>query len=1434
MSGKVLGIDLGTSSIGLSVRDTDVEGKVSDQLDFFTSVIFEAGVGVDKTGEFSRAAERRSHRSSRRLNQARRYRIWRTLEVLIEHGYCPLKKEDLERWKTYDKTRDLRREYPIWADHFEKWVRLDFNCDGKPDYTSPYQLREELATHKLDLTDQTERYKLGRALYHIAQRRGFKSSKGETLNEIENENEAEDLDESMKKSELKKCGKLQEYMNQNDCKTAGCAFAKMERDGIRVRANTDFQAVRDLYEKEVRVIFEMQGIDASGEFGRSILSKKKDEGSIFFKRPLRSQKGTVGKCTLERDKSRCPLSRPEFEIFRAWSLINNIRYRTSENGEEKELTLDEKNRLFNAVFTRAKKTFKFEDITKFLKKEKGELYKLNYKDKTVVSGCPVVCKMKALLGEEWETATVKGSSIRQVEKLYNYEELWHKCFEAEDAEEVLEFVNSHLEVADKDDFGKKMVRLWGSMGEGYSNLSLKAINNINRVLREGMIYTDAVLWAKVADIVGESVWESERVVMLDSYEGIKFETEKHRRCAKLANEMIARYKVLSDEERDIYREGDYTLDDNDRKSIREAASEMLTKEGWKRLDDNERNEMLEGAAEQYQQFLRSREKEYVKVPKLTDGIASFLEEQYGKCIKPNYKGKIADALYHPSAIAIYAPQKERNIKYNGVLLSKKLLGSPATDVFKNPMVMRVLHTLRRNINKLILDNKIDEDTRVVVEMARELNDANARWAIETYQREREAENIALRKRMEELFPNRVINEVDIQQCRLLLEQAMLDRDCENLKALQKQVKELKSKDAQYGKDITKYSLWLEQNCISIYTGKPIRLSELFDSNKYDIEHTVPRSLCFDDSLANKTICEADYNRNKKKNRVPSELSDFEAIKMRIQPWIDRRNAMKELIDFWRGESKKAVAGSDRKNQCIRQQHLWKMEFEYWNNKVERFLIERDRVGEGFRNSQLVDTRIISKYAFHFLKTVFSKVEVQRGDMTADFRKAFGIQSVEEKKSRDKHSHHAIDATMLTLIPTNKKRDRMLELFYEIEDKKRINEDTSKQEKEFAVLRKQCNIHGVDEVAEFIENNILIRHDSKDQTLAETRKKIRVRGKIKKDANGKAMYMTGDAIRGRLHKETYFGAIKYPLTDENGEIQLRDGQYVYEKDKEGNEVITMVVRVPLNSLSKYEEIDIIVDPNVRRSVRMTIDKRLVEGMKFADAINGEIYMLDQTGNEVKEDKNGRILRPIRHVRCKVKSGMGFFTMQKALSIRRQTYKSAIPYKNNVYAQNDGNYLCLLYEGEKKGKIKRRMVFVNYFEIAQMGIRSIAELRNKVNYATMVYNGVDYKLKSILKTGTNVLMLDGSVDDIRELNPDQLNKRLFVVFKFNNSGSDYLYLQNAIEARSNDKMTKDGLKGDGETVYDPSRYQHRLKLNADNCNFLIEGVDFEITTKGIEFK
>jgi CRISPR-associated endonuclease Csn1 len=71
-----------------------------------------------------------------------------------------------------------------------------------------------------------------------------------------------------------------------------------------------------------------------------------------------------------------------------------------------------------------------------------------------------------------------------------------------------------------------------------------------------------------------------------------------------------------------------------------------------------------------------------------------------------------------------------------------------------------------------------------------------------------------------------------------------------------------SKTAQpNSKELLKYKLWLEQKYRSPYTGEIIPLNKLF-TPAYEIEHIIPQSRYFDDSFGNKVICETAINKLK--------------------------------------------------------------------------------------------------------------------------------------------------------------------------------------------------------------------------------------------------------------------------------------------------------------------------------------------------------------------------------------------------------------------------------------------------------------------------------------------------------------------------------------------------------------------------------------------
>lgn len=1413
MTQKVLGLDLGTNSIGSAVRNLDLSDDLQWQLEFFSSDIFRSSVNKESNGrEYSLAAQRSAHRRSRGLNEVRRRRLWATLNLLIKHGFCPMSSESLMRWCTYDKRKGLFREYPIDDKDFNAWILLDFNGDGRPDYSSPYQLRRELVTRQFDFEQPIERYKLGRALYHIAQHRGFKSSKGETLSQQETNSKPSSTDEipdvagAMKASEEKLSKGLSTYMKEHNLLTVGAAFAQLEDEGVRVRNNNDYRAIRSQFQHEIETIFKFQqGLSVESELYERLISEKKNVGTIFYKRPLRSQRGNVGKCTLERSKPRCAIGHPLFEKFRAWTLINNIKVRMSVDTLDEQLPMKLRLDLYNECFLAFVRTeFKFEDIRKYLEKRLGIHFSyndktINYKDSTSVAGCPITARFRKMLGEEWESFRVEGQKERQAHSKnnisfhrvsYSIEDIWHFCYDAEEPEAVLAFAQETLRLERKK--AEELVRIWSAMPQGYAMLSQKAIRNINKILMLGLKYSDAVILAKVPELVDVS--DEELLSIAKDYYLVEAQVNYDKRINSIVNGLIAKYKSVSEEYRFADHNYEYLLDESDEKDIIRQIESSLGAKRWSLMDADEQTDILQKVRDRYQDFFRSHERKFVESPKLGESFENYLTKKFPMVEREQWK-----KLYHPSQITIYRPVsvgKDRSVLR---------LGNPDIGAIKNPTVLRVLNTLRRRVNQLLDDGVISPDeTRVVVETARELNDANRKWALDTYNRIRHDENEKIKKILEEFYPKRDgISTDDIDKARYVIDQREVDYFTES---------------KTYNKDIKKYKFWLEQGGQCMYTGRTINLSNLFDPNAFDIEHTIPESLSFDSSDMNLTLCDAHYNRFIKKNHIPTDMPNYDkaitidgkeypAITSQLQRWVERVERLNRNVEYWKGQARRAQ-NKDRKDQCMREMHLWKMELEYWKKKLERFTVTE--VTDGFKNSQLVDTRVITRHAVLYLKSIFPHVDVQRGDVTAKFRKILGIQSVDEKKDRSLHSHHAIDATTLTIIPVSAKRDRMLELFAKIEEINKMlsfsaSEDRTGLQQELDGLKnklqmevKVCRIgHNVSEIGTFINDNIIVNHHIKDQALTPVRRRLRKKGYIVGGVDN-PRWQTGDALRGEIHKASYYGAITQFAKDDEGKVLMKEGR------PQVNPTIKFVIRRELKYKKSAADSGFASWDDLGKAI---VDKELFALMKgqfpeetsFKDACEQGIYMIKKGKNGMPDKK----LYRIRHIRCN--------TVQKnALKIKEQTYKSEKEYKRYFYAAVGDLYAMCCYTN---GKIREFRIY-SLYDVSchrKSDIEDIPEfITDKKGNRLML----DYKLH----TGDMILLYKDNPEELYDLDTVNLSKLLYKINGFENDGLRIRMV--------NHLVVKEAM---GESVKDYAKLPDIIRCGVKTIKFLIMGENRDFVIK-----
>ncbi|MCK6616606.1 MAG: hypothetical protein L6Q51_03090 [Cyclobacteriaceae bacterium] len=1458
---KILGLDLGTNSIGWALRNPNA---LENQIEKFGVITFKKGVGVGKTGEYSYAAERTKKRSIRRLYQARKYRLWATLEVLITEGYCPLTIADLNKWRHYSKeearkNNNAGRVYPIWNTAFDAWIKLDFDNDGKPDYTSPYQLRKELAETKLDFSKETNRFKLGRALYHIAQRRGFKSSRKAAEDVKEEEVDVVDENETtLQKSELKKTNKLKELFPDYDSSVpVGVFLANKENEGKRIRLDITQYLIRENYKDEIKFIFQFQGLKFESALYTKLVetARNKNNGSIFYKRPLRSQKGLIGKCTLEPSKYRAPISHPAFETFRAWAFLNNIKFKpfagekisySNNPNEAHKIELPLLQELYEKFFLRTKGYFPFSEIVEFFKK-KGKNWQLNYSPKTTVTGCPVSARLKDIFGDNFLNVKIKKDRKSKSGKdYYDIEDIWHVLFSYEDQEYVAEFAENKLKL--EPEKVKKFVIAWNTLPVGYGMLSLNAINKINVFLQKGLIYTEAVLLANIPEILGKDLWSQNEKMLLESISEVINENRQQKTILNIVNNLISKHKNLEANEKSGGK--NYVLDESDLKQIQIAIEETLGKGKWNSFSEQNKKPIFDTVKDCYQAYftkhgivrdsgskerivtIQSNGKKYFKtesgyyqLPKLIDTLKEFLLDKF-----ENLDEKKLSKIYHPSEINIYPPAKPDK---DGVLK----LGSPKTGSFKNPMAMRTLHELRKLINYMIETNQIDSETRVVVEVARELNDANKRWAIEAWQRQREAENQEFAEAINKLLnedpgikANSDSND-DIDKVRLFYEQNAdqtlpeVEEVEEDEKGKKKRKKSTQKNEAirwnGHGKNlIDKFRLWKEQGYQCLYTGRFIKLTDLFNENVIDFEHTLPRSKSFDNSLANLTVCYADYNRSVKKNQIPTQLPNYDrehdfganigkcsAIKPRLEAWEEKVKRIKQQIDFWKTKSKKAVI-KKWKDDAIQQRHLWQMELDYWQNKLERFTITE--ITSGFKNSQKVDTQLISKYAFHYLKTYFDKVDLQKGTIISEFRKIYQLQAPDEKKDRSRHSHHAKDAAVLTLIPMAAQRDAILERYYEAKEK---NPKATFSEEPYKGFKR--------EFVWSIDDTILINNIANNQELTPAKRKVRKRGKEvlieKPDGTKVNKWATGDSIRGQLHQETFYGAIKPAKKGEKGNL-LKDENEKFVQEEE----VKYVVRIPLqykkdaNTLG-FKTLDDIKKQVVDDGLKSQIEKQVIEAGGLKEAFEKGVYLLDKNG---KPHGN-----KIRHIRV-------WASVSEPLAIKRQTNLSDKEYKQSYYAANGENFAYGLYENDQK---QRGYRILSLFNAAQ--IKKTSKILEEMFEQEIEIQKPKTKvqLKYVLTSGRKVIFFKENLAELKELGiiEKEISNRLYVIEGFEKDGR--IRFRHHIDSRADNDLKKLE-KTFGKAIWQGFsnvnfEYPYpKLRLSKDTLNFAVEGYDFEIKRDG----
>lgn len=335
-----LGLDIGTNSIGWCLIEDDA--RIVD----IGARIFSDG--RDPKSGASLAVDRRAARAMRRRRDRYIGRRSAFLDKLIHFGLMPADAEEAKLVAERD----------------------------------PYALRARALDEKL------EPYDIGRALFHLNQRRGFLSNRKAERRTKDNED-----------------GKI-----ANGAKALDQAMAEAGADTLG-------QFLAGRHEKRVRLNGESQGYDfypqrchIDDEFGRIWEEQAKHNSGLmtgearaalhrilFYQRPLKTQEVGVclfaGRYGIARDERRLPKAHPLFQERRLYEEVNQLEI-TAPGEAPRKLTIDQRNALIAVL--RDKKDVSFDKLARTLKLQPDESFNKASETRTSLRGDEV----RAVLGDK--------------------------------------------------------------------------------------------------------------------------------------------------------------------------------------------------------------------------------------------------------------------------------------------------------------------------------------------------------------------------------------------------------------------------------------------------------------------------------------------------------------------------------------------------------------------------------------------------------------------------------------------------------------------------------------------------------------------------------------------------------------------------------------------------------------------------------------------------------------------------------------------------------------------------------------------------------------------------------------------------------------------------------------------------------------------------
>ncbi len=336
-----LGLDIGTNSIGWCLYDGDTIRDTGVRI--FSD-------GRDPKSGASLAVDRRNARAMRRRRDRYVRRRSALLEAMIETGLMPADSDDARALTGFD----------------------------------PYVLRAEALDKSL------APHLLGRALFHLNQRRGFKSNR-------KAERRAADDKDGGKVATAAKA--LDTAMREAGARTYGEFLAGREGKRVRMRAEGDgydFYPERRHLEAEFDAIWAAQAAHDPGALTDIVRDRLRR--IIFFQRRLKVPE--VGGCTFFNEEARLPKAHPLFQERRLFEEVNQLEIAKA-GAASRKLTRDQRELIILKL--KSAKTASFSGLAKLLKLADGESFNKASENRTGLMGDEIFASFndKKAFGPRW-------------------------------------------------------------------------------------------------------------------------------------------------------------------------------------------------------------------------------------------------------------------------------------------------------------------------------------------------------------------------------------------------------------------------------------------------------------------------------------------------------------------------------------------------------------------------------------------------------------------------------------------------------------------------------------------------------------------------------------------------------------------------------------------------------------------------------------------------------------------------------------------------------------------------------------------------------------------------------------------------------------------------------------------------------------------------